>query len=154
MLFVALPNTLTFSIDRLDISHLIVAPSGLRRTNATLRAMVQNAPRSWDQCWSYRLAPRESAGNGGGPKSQLGRQVSDGAGSSGTMGRREWDSRTAHVKRHDVSDGVCSPGDDRDFAVLGRHAVGAQPAGHATDLTSRYCANPAVPFWRPTPLIL
>ena len=30
----------------------------------------------------------------------------------------------------------------------------SQPAGYATDLISVYWSNPAMPFWRPTPLAL
>ena len=29
-----------------------------------------------------------------------------------------------------------------------------QPAGQATDLVSRYWSKPAMPFWRPMPLVL
>jgi hypothetical protein len=36
----------------------------------------------------------------------------------------------------------------------GAFLSGAQPRGQAMALVSRYCSKPAVPFWRPMPLIL
>lgn len=72
-----------------------------------------------------RVAPQDLVARGGGALVVAARE--DGRRPGAGQGRRRLE-----------TDPAVRAGDDRDSAVLGRHAVGAQPAGHATDLTSRY----------------